>query len=173
MYDEVEKSKSLITFLKGKLRALWQEVRQFLSFFDFIRFYKYIAIIDKRKERELSIKNEQKLKFLFHQRFGNMVKLNKNTIINLSNYKLFLTEEFVLSHGLNFCLPPNSVQREEIFAEFEVFIGQLLHHVPHSSEQFSALKAKLSDLAHAYCNSLVDIGDLLILKECIQIPQMQ
>ena len=36
MYDEIEKSKSLITFLKGKLRALWQEVRQFLSFFDFI-----------------------------------------------------------------------------------------------------------------------------------------
>ena len=27
MHDEIEKSKSLITFLKGKLRALWQKVR--------------------------------------------------------------------------------------------------------------------------------------------------
>ena len=167
MCDEIEKSKSLITFLKGKLRALWQEVRQFLSFFDFIRFCRYIATIDERKERELSIKNERKLKFFF-QRFGNMAKPNKDTIINLSNYKLSPTEEFVLSHRLNFCLPPHSVQREEIFAEFEVLIGQLLHHVPHSSEQFSALKARLSDLAHAYYGNPIDMGDFLILKECIQ-----
>ena len=33
---------------------------------------------------------------------------------------------------------------------------------------FSALKAILSDLAHPYCGNLVDIGDFLILKECIQ-----
>ena len=63
MCDEIKKSKSLITFLKGKLHALWQEVRQFLSFFDFIRFCRYIATIDEWKERELSIKNERKLNF--------------------------------------------------------------------------------------------------------------
>ena len=159
---KLKKSKSLITFLKDKLRALWQEVRQFLSFFDFIRFCRYIATIDKRKERELSIKNERKVKFPFQRRFGNMAKPNKYTIINLSNYKLSPTEEFVLSHGLNFCLPPHSVQREEIFAEFEVLIGQLLHHVPHSSKQFSALKTRLSNLAHAYCGNPIDIGDFLI-----------
>ena len=66
MYDETEKSKSLITFLKGKLRALWKEVRQFLSFFDFIRFCIFIATIDERKERELSIKNQRKLNFFFN-----------------------------------------------------------------------------------------------------------
>ena len=49
-----------------------------------------------------------------------------------------------------------------------MLIGQLLHHVPHSSEQFSALKARLSDLARAYCGNLIVIGDFLILKECIQ-----
>ena len=168
MYDKTEKSKSLITFLKGKFRALWQEVRQFLSFFDFIRFCRYIATIDERKERELLIKNKQKLKFFFQQRFGNMAKSNKNTEINFSNYKLFPTEEFFLSHDVSFCSPPNSVQRDEIFAKFEVLVGQLLDHVPHSSEQFSALKAKLSDLAHAHCGNSLDIGDLLISKECIQ-----
>ena len=49
-----------------------------------------------------------------------------------------------------------------------MLIGQLLHHVPHSSEQFSALKARLGDLTHAYRANPVDIGDFLILKECIQ-----
>ena len=165
MCHEIEKSKSLITFLKGKLHALWQKFR---SFFGFIPFCRYITTIDEQKERELSIKNKWKLKFLFQQRFGNMAKPNKGTIINVSNYKLSPMEEFVLSHGPNFCLPPHNVQREEIFAEFEVLIGQLLHHVPHSSEQFSALKARLSDLAHAYCSNPIDIGDFPILKEGIQ-----
>ena len=53
-------------------------------------------------------------------------------------------------------------------AEFEVVIGQLLHHIPHSFEQFSALKARLSDLAHAYCGKPVDIGNFPIVKEYIQ-----
>ena len=45
LHYEIEKSKSLTTFLKGNLRALWQEVRQFLSSFNFIRFCRYIASI--------------------------------------------------------------------------------------------------------------------------------
>ena len=49
-----------------------------------------------------------------------------------------------------------------------MLICQLLHHVSHSSEQFSALKARLSDLAHAFCGDPIDIGDFLILKDCIQ-----
>ena len=75
-----------------------------------------------------------------------------------------MMEEFVLSHGLNFCLSPNSVEREEVFAKFEVLIGQLFHHVPHSLEQFSVLNARLSDLAHDYCGNSVDISNSLILK---------
>ena len=81
-----------------------------------------------------------------------MVKPNIDTSINLSNYKLSPTEEFVR-------LPPNSVQREEIFGEFEVLIGQLLHHVPSSSEHFSALKVRLSDLALAYCGKPANVGN--------------
>ena len=49
-----------------------------------------------------------------------------------------------------------------------MLIGQLLYHVPHSSERFSALKVRLSDLAPACCGNPVDIGDFLILKECIK-----
>ena len=104
----------------------------------------YIATIAQWKEQELSIKTEQKLKFLFEQQFGNVVVPNKNTIVNLSDYKLSPTKEFVLPHALNFCLLPNSVQQEEIYAKFEVLIGQLFHSVPHPSKQLSALKARLA-----------------------------
>ena len=49
-----------------------------------------------------------------------------------------------------------------------MLIGQLLHHVPYSSEQFSALKTRLNDLAHAHCGNPVNIGDFLISKQRIQ-----
>ena len=66
----------------------------------------------------------------------------------------------------NVCLPPTSVKREEILADFEVLYAQLAHHKPWSEEQLAALKAMLSDLAHAYCGSLIDLGDFLMTKEC-------
>ena len=34
MHDEIEQNQSMIVFLKNKYRLIWQEVRQFLSFFD-------------------------------------------------------------------------------------------------------------------------------------------
>lgn len=53
-------------------------------------------------------------------------------------------------------------------AEFEVLIGQLFHHTPESKDKLDALKAKLSDLAHAYCGTPVDIGDFSIPKDFLQ-----
>jgi len=78
------------------------------------------------------------------------------TVTNLSDYKLSDTEEFVLSHSLSFCLPPTSIKREKVFADFEVLYAQLDHHKPRSKEQLAGLKARLSDLAHAYCGSHID-----------------
>ena len=65
-------------------------------------------------------------------------------------------------------MPPTSVKREEVFAEFEVLIAQLLHHTPRDADRFAAVKARLNDLAHAYCGSPIDVGDSLMSKECLQ-----
>ena len=62
-----------------------------------------------------------------------------------------------------------SVKHEEVLADFEVLYAQLVHHKPRSEEQLAALKAKLSDLAHAYCGSLIDLADFLMTKECFQV----
>ena len=168
MLDEIEKNRSVAGFLKAKCRSLWQEVRQFLSFFDTVRFCRHLAIIDESKEAANRKKNDNNLRLLFQQRFGNQASFNQNSIENLSDYKLSDTERFVLSHGLSFCLPPTSVKREEVLAEFEVLYAQLLHHKPRSDEHLSALKARLSDVAHAYCGSPIDWGDFLMTKECFQ-----
>ena len=61
-------------------------------------------------------------------------------------------ESFVLSHGLNFGLSRRYLCKENIFAEFESLWAQLLHHSASSVIQRTALKARLADLAHLYCD---------------------
>ena len=46
--------------------------------------------------------------------------------------------------------------------------AQLIHHKSQSVEQTIALRARLNELAHAYCGNLIDIGDFLTSKECFQ-----
>ena len=55
---------------------------------------------------------------------------------------------------------------EGIFPEFQVLIAHLKHHCPQSLEKHSALKAKLSNLVHAYYGTLVNAGDFLMHREC-------
>ena len=168
MHDEIAKKRSLISLQKSNYRRLWSNARRFLSYFDLLRFCRYLAKIDNVKERDNRSKNERNFRRLRLQRFGNEANPDKKNIINLSNYKLSATEEFVLSHGPNFCFPPYNQKREETFAEFEVLLAQLQHHHPQSTEKHVALKAKLSDLAHAYCGTPVELGDFLMHKECFK-----
>jgi len=161
MQDETGKNRSMVASLRTKCRSLWQEIKQFLSFFDLVRFYRYLAVIDEQKEDVNQKKNSNNLRLLFQHPFGNQTSFQKNNITNLSDYKLSDAEQFVLSHGLSFCLPPTSIKREEVSADFEVLYAQLDHHKPRSKEQLAALKARLSDLAHAYCGSHIYWGDFL------------
>ena len=77
-------------------------------------------------------------------------------------------EKFVLAHGLEFCLPPSKISREDVFAEFEVLVRQLLHHTPKSKGSVSALTAKLNNLAHSYCDSPNNWTDFSMHRECFQ-----
>ena len=104
-------NKSIAAFLRTKCRSLWQEARQFLSFFDLVRFCRYLPVIDEQKEAVNQKKNSNNLHLLFQHRFGNQTSFKQNNIVNLSDYKLSDTERFVFSDGLSFCLPPTSVKQ--------------------------------------------------------------
>ncbi len=62
---------------------------------------------------------------LVRKHFGRLLSNPKKHILNLSDYSLSDTEEFVLEHGLEFCIPPRDINREETFAEFEILIAKL------------------------------------------------
>ena len=133
-----------------------------------MQFCRYLSVIDEQKKAVNQKKNSNNLRLLFQHRFGNQTSFKQNNIVNLSDYKLSDTEQFVLSHGLSFCLPPTSVKREEVLADFEVLYAQLVHRKRRFEEQLAALKARLSDLTHACCGSPIDLSDILMTKECFQ-----
>ena len=130
------------------------KVRHFSSFFDWIRFFRYLANIEQIKQKKIRTKHFNTINWLRRQRFGSSNSSGK-TICNLSSYNLSETEKFVLAYGLEFCLPPTNIKREEVFAEFEILFAQLLHPKPKSIDELSLLKAKLNKLAHSFCGSLI------------------
>ena len=79
-------------------------------------------------------------------------------------------------HGFNFGIPNQNIKREDIFAEFELLYAQLSTHQAVSNEADQALRARLSDLAHAYCGIPNDVrfshatgcclGNTRIEEEC-------
>ena len=92
--------------------------------------------------------------------------LSETTVTSFGNYDLSDPENFVLSHGFNFELPPRYLCKEEIFAKFESLWSQLLHYSASSVAQRTALKARLADLAHFCCDSTIDSRDFTLHKEC-------
>ena len=71
-------------------------------------------------------------------------------------------------NDLDFCLPPSTIHREKIFVEFEVLMGQLFHHTRKSKEGLCALKAKLTDLAHSFCGTPIDMLNFFMDSECFE-----
>ena len=103
---------------------------------------------------------------LLQVRFGKNVAPSAEHVTNLSAHVLDATELFVLSHGLNFSLPPKFLKREEIYAEFEVLMAQLNHQEHVSIEAKRELKASLIDCAYGYCNSPIDNSDRNMVRKC-------
>ena len=58
--------------------------------------------------------------------------------------------------------------KKKFSPNFESLWAQLLHHSASSIEQRTALKARLADLAHLYCDSTIDSRDFTIHKECFR-----
>ena len=166
--NDVEKLSEQSRKLRTVYQSHWPAAREFLTFFDTIRFCRYLALLDGRTESKSKINNERLLFSLRRDRFSNALCDITRHILNLSVYVLSDTDSFVLSHGLNLGLPPRYLCKEEIFAEFESLWAQLSHHFGRSVKQRAALKAQLADLAHLYCDSTIDLCDFTMCKECFR-----
>ena len=107
--DKIGKNREKLVRLLRKLDEMRLKTRKFLTFFNWMRFSRYVAEVEERKRNQIKTKHFQTVYWLVKQRFGS-VSNSGNNICKLSTYVLSDTEKFVLSHGLDFCLPPTNVK---------------------------------------------------------------
>ena len=166
--DEIMRNNKRLRTLHTAYRAYWTKAHEFLSMFDTVRLSRHLAELDEQTEWKTKSKHDRLIMILRHKPFVTALSDGKKHIQNLSDYVLSDTQEFVPGHGLNFCLPPKTVCKEQLFAEFESLWAQLQHHKACSIVTRNALKARLTDLAHSYSNSHIEKHEFLMQDDCYQ-----
>lgn len=169
LQDAASRSLEKFSALRQIYRSCWRRARSFLSFFDMLRLCRYIADIDSKVLMATDRRNSENVNKLIRKRFG-LTRLSPDKVItNLSDYTLSQAESFVLSHGLDFCVPNSNVSAESVFTEFESLTAQLERLKPHSEQAYNALKAKLLHLAHNIAGSSISHNDLSSFREHFRV----
>ena len=166
--SEIDQNERQLQHLKVVYLRNLRLVMQWMGFIDFIRFQEYSTTLFKKNGTKRGEKFDKLVTLLKKRRYGNN-NASVETIKNLSSYKLTDDEQFVLSHGLGFHIPPNKIKREHVLSEFEVLAGQLKHHVPVSAVELNSLKARLTDLAYAYSGTPVASNEFCLHREFSKI----
>ena len=163
---EIEDTERKRQKLNTTYRKLWSVNTNFLTFFDKVRFCRYLSEIEVYTNEKTQKLHDKRIDILVRKRYGDVTSnCSTGTLINLSNYSLTNEESFTLKLGLNFCVPPKFICREQIAAEIEMLYEQARNKlVPVSETKLKALKAKLHDFTYAYSGSTIDRHDVPLLK---------
>ena len=84
MNDEIEKQTKQLKKLHAPYQNLLCTTCQFFSFFDKIRFYRYLAMIEEKTSMKIHNRNESLLAILKKKRFGNMLSCTRTVQRNIS-----------------------------------------------------------------------------------------
>ena len=103
--------------------------------------------------------NKENIDRLIRKRFGLTGLPPDKVITNLSDYSLSQTEKFVLSHGLDFCVPNTNVSSEVVFSKIESLLSQLDRLSPSSERVWvGCLHCKQSLSKRAHISQVVTRG---------------
>ena len=100
-----------ISYTKRAYKHQCAKIRNFLSFYDLFRFCCYLSKIDQRTENVTKEKHNRNIELLRKRHFGGILSDKEKHILKLSDYSLTDMDRFVISNGIDFCLPPKSVNR--------------------------------------------------------------
>ena len=118
-----------------------------------IRLSLYVSKINERLQQKEEESRRKQLQYLIKKRYGKTFSSTSgNAVINLSQYRLSDNENFVLKHGLNYCIPSKQCDEHSIKSEFEMLFNKLhQNHTACSEDSLSSFKAKLTSSAYEYC----------------------
>ena len=83
LLDEISRSKTKLESFRLIYLKIWSKVRHFLSFFDWIRFCRYLSNIEQIKQKQIRTKHFNTINWLRRQRFGSSNLLVKRFVIYL------------------------------------------------------------------------------------------
>ena len=116
--------------------------------FDRIRFLRLVSGIHKNSVSKLTAHRISKVAYFIKKSFcHNKEPSADGVIFYLSPFR---PAEFILAHGLDFCVPFHMPDREKVIADIEVLYYQLAGLKPSSDLESSDFKAKLNSLAHTF-----------------------
>ena len=104
--SELSKNMEIINKLKAMVLKKTECLKEKLQSIHFNKLLDYIQKIIVKQTKKLEVKNNNNINRLVRLKFGS---LSKQNIINLSSYALDDKEEFALSFGQNFSVPPKKV----------------------------------------------------------------
>ena len=118
-----------------------------------IRLSLYVSKINERLQQKEEESRRKQLQYLIKKRYGKTFSSTSgNAVINLSQYRLSDNENFVLKHGLNYCILSKQCDENSIKSEFEMLFNKLhQNHTACSEDSLSSFKAKLTSSAYEYC----------------------
>ena len=125
-------------------------VKNELSFFDWLRFCKFINKSSARQRDQL----QQKKKNTFERPNIEQNRDQQLYIVNLADIELTEAEKDVLCRGLKFGIPP-PIRREEILAEFELAWQQIPKELL-TKERVQECRANLLGIAQRFTASKID-----------------
>ena len=161
--DELSKSRHQELQARNHFRRLYGQAKEFLGFFDFIRFSWMISECDRNQRLALKGKYADCIKRLRQDRYG-IVTNDYSNIINLANVELTTIEKEVLCRGVDFGVPPR-ISEPEILAEFELLQNRLDQFCPISKSSADRSKCELASVAHGFAAVKPDTRNFSLKRE--------
>jgi hypothetical protein len=133
--------------LDKELENLKSQVRKNSSSLQWYLLTKTINNNIKKKELSIITTHEKKLRSL--TKSTSIPFKHQNVIKNISSYSLQHDELDLLNNGLGFALPPVSIKKTDVFAQFDS-ISQFLNTQLKNNDSKPQIKSELSHLANNY-----------------------
>ena len=171
--NEIEYKMKASRRLKPALDGCVRKVKENISWFDFVHVNSFIdRMVDLYKSKVIDV---HKRKFVSWGGIYNPTTIDVNKcIFNFSDYVLGEREKFLLSLGLNFCVPSFNFPKKDFLLYFEYVIHKLQKQPIFGSNSVNdvvnSFKVTMSQLPRLfrYTFNLVTKSDIGILKKLKQ-----
>ena len=144
---------------------MYRHAKEFLGFFDFIRFSWLLSECDRKQRASFELKNVGSIARLRQYRFDSRENYY-GTIVNwLAGIQLSTLQKEVLCRGVDFGIPPGKLSEPDILAEFEILQRQVARLQPSSKELVERSRCDLAAFAREYATKKADTREFSLTHE--------